>query len=118
MKTTPIAALFAILFLSSGSSSGQSAEMASRIKRVRVQSSNVASIGYSSYLHALEIEFARGAIYRFLHVPHRVYRQLLAAESKGHFIAAEIRGQYEFVRVRPRPRADSSRQDMAAGERE
>ena len=31
-----------------------------------------------------------------------VYRELLASESKGRFIAEHLRGKYEFVRVRPR----------------
>ena len=73
----------------------------SRIPRVRVQSSNVASVGYSRHLQALEIEFTRGAVYRFLDVRPIVYRQLLAAQSKGHFIAEYIRDKYTFIRMRP-----------------
>jgi hypothetical protein len=72
----------------------------SRIRREPVASSNVASVGYSRHLRALEIEFTRGAIYRFLDVPSTVYRGLIAAESKGRFIAENIRGKYRFVRVR------------------
>ncbi len=72
----------------------------SRIKREPVLSSNVASIGYSGHLHALEIEFTRGAIYRFLDVPRTIYRELMAADSKGHFIAEHIRGHFRFVRIR------------------
>jgi KTSC domain len=73
----------------------------SRIPRVRVQSSNVASVGYSQHLQVLEIEFTRGAIYRFLNVRPIVYRELLASQSKGHFIAEYIRDKYAFVRIRP-----------------
>src|SRR3982751_851826 len=73
----------------------------SRIPRVGVQSSNVASVGYSRHLQVLEIEFTRGAIYRFLEVRPIVYRELLAAQSKGHFIAEYIRDKYAFVRIRP-----------------
>ncbi len=72
----------------------------SRIRREAVASSNVASIGYSRHLHALEIEFTRGVIYRFLAVPRRVYRELMDSGSKGHFIAEHLRGRYRFVRVR------------------
>lgn len=74
----------------------------SRIKREPVISTNVASIGYSRHLRVLEIEFTRGAIYRFLEVPRSVYGGLMASDSKGHFIAENIRGKYRFVRVRPR----------------
>jgi len=73
----------------------------SRIPRVRVQSSNVASVGYSRTLQALEIEFTRGAVYRFFNVRPIVYRELLAAQSKGHFIAEQINGKYFFVHMRP-----------------
>jgi hypothetical protein len=79
----------------------------SRIKRQPVASSNVASIGYSRSLHALEIEFTRGAIYRFYEVPREVYRELLTADSKGHFIAEKLRGKYRFTRVRASRRASS-----------
>ena len=72
----------------------------SRINRQPVVSSNVASIGYSRRLHALEVEFTRGAIYRFLDVPRAAYRELMASDSKGHFIAERLRGRYRFVRVR------------------
>jgi hypothetical protein len=73
----------------------------SRIRRQPVVSTNVAGIGYSRHLRALEIEFTRGAIYRFLDVPHDIYTGLLASKSKGHFINHRIRGRYRFVRVRP-----------------
>lgn len=82
-------------------------EIVSRIKRQPVESSNVASVGYSTSLRALEIEFTRGAIYRFLDVPVGVYQAFLASDSKGHFIAEQIRGHYRFVRVRPVRRSNS-----------
>lgn len=72
----------------------------SHIKRLPVVSSNVASVGYSRRLHALEIEFTRGATYRYLDVSREVYEQLLATDSKGGFVDKYIRGKYRFVRVR------------------
>lgn len=93
------------LFLGPLPSASPDALPLSRIKRQPVASSNVASIGYSRSLHALEIEFTRGAIYRFYEVPREVYRELLTAESKGHFIAERLRGKYRFTRVRSSRRA-------------
>ncbi|MEO6871231.1 MAG: KTSC domain-containing protein [Chthoniobacterales bacterium] len=81
-------------------------EVVSRINRQPVVSSNVASVGYSRSRRALEIEFTRGAVYRFMDVPRSVYRELLAADSKGGFIAEHIRDHYRFVRVRPPQRSD------------
>lgn len=75
----------------------------SRIRREPVVSSNVASVGYSRHLRALEIEFTRGAVYRFLDVPPKVHQGLIAARSKGRFIAEYIRGRYRFIRVRAQP---------------
>jgi KTSC domain len=71
-----------------------------RINRHAVVSSNVASVGYSHQLRVLEIEFTRGAIYRYFNVPPRIHRELMAAKSKGHYLAVSIRGKYLFVRVR------------------
>ncbi|MBA3651131.1 MAG: KTSC domain-containing protein, partial [Chthoniobacterales bacterium] len=62
-------------------------------------------------LHALEIEFTRGAIYRFLEVPRSVYRELMESGSKGHFIAEHLRGRYRFVRVRSSTAPSRSRLD-------
>ena len=88
MKTPPIVALLALLFFSAPLAFAEPAGVvASRIKRTPVVSSNVASIGYSRHLRALEIEFVRGAVYRFLTVPAGVYRYLPASEPKGHVLA-------------------------------
>jgi len=76
-------------------------EIVSHIRRQPIVSTNVASIGYSRHLHALEIEFTRGAIYRFLAVPRDVYAGLMASNSKGRFINKNIRGKYRFLRVQP-----------------
>ncbi|MDQ3198852.1 MAG: KTSC domain-containing protein [Verrucomicrobiota bacterium] len=118
MKTPPVAALFSILFLLAIPAPGQDDGIVpSRIKRVPVTSSNVSSVGYSPKLHALEIEFVRGAIYRFLDVPPRLHRDLLSSNSKGRFIAENIRGRYRFVRIRARSQADALRRDVAAGKK-
>ena len=100
MKLFRLPVLLAFLCLTTALAESDE-QIRSRIKRQPVASTNVASVGYSRQLHALEIEFTRGAIYRFLNVQPRVYRELMAAPSKGHFIAENIRGKYRFVRVRP-----------------
>jgi hypothetical protein len=112
MKVPRTPVLFTLVVLSVGIAFADENDIIrSRIKRASVSSSNVASIGYSRHLRALEIEFTRGAIYRFLEVPPDVYRGLIAADSKGHFIAEKIRGKYRFVRVRARRTRLSARPD-------
>ena len=73
----------------------------SRIRRQPTESSALAKIGYSKRLHALEIEFRNGAIYRYVGVPAETYRQLMASDSKAHFYDLNIRGCYQSVHVRP-----------------
>ena len=103
MKTCRLVPLTAILFLVASLAVGSppEGELVSRMKHQPVHSTNVASVGYSKKLRALEIEFTRGVTYRFLDVPHHVYTEFLEAGSKGHFIAVNIRGQYRYLRVRP-----------------
>lgn len=114
MKMPPALATLAILLLCAGSIFGQEDRaLSSRIKRQPVESSNVTSVGYSRHLRALEIEFVRGAVYRFLEVPPRLHRQLLAAPSKGRFIAQNIRGRYRFVRIQPRRAASPPARQLA-----
>ena len=74
----------------------------SHIKREAVQSSAIASVGYSRRLRALEIEFRNGAIYRYLHVEPSVHRDLMSAPSKTRFYNEHIRRKYRSLHVRPR----------------
>jgi hypothetical protein len=74
----------------------------SHIPRQRVQSSALASIGYSKRLHILEIEFVNGAIYRYDEIPPSVYRELMSTDSKARYYDTNIKGNYRSVRVRPR----------------
>ena len=76
----------------------------SHIPRERVQSTGLASIGYSKRRHILEIEFNNGAVYRYVDVPPSVYRDLVSAQSKARYYVLNIRRNYGFVRVRPRAR--------------
>ena len=74
----------------------------SRIKRIPVESSALATVGYSKKLRALEIEFRNGAIYRYLDVAPDVYEGLLHAQSKARFYDDNIRRKYRSLHVRAR----------------
>lgn len=103
MQTRWCALLLAALITSCDvNAADRSAEpIVSRIKRQPVESTAVATVGYSRKLHALEIEFVNGAIYRYEEVPIVVYRDLLAAESKARYYDQNVRGQYHCLRVKP-----------------
>lgn len=77
-------------------------EVVSHIRRQPVESHAIAAVGYSQQLHALEIEFRNGAIYRYLDVPGERFRDLLAAESKARFYDRNIRGKYRSRHVKRR----------------
>jgi hypothetical protein len=71
-----------------------------------VKSSNVFAIGYSIRDRKLFVQFRAagserpvpGAIYRYDDVPITVWRRFKEAKSKGHFLAAHIKGTYWYMR--------------------
>ena len=75
-------------------------QIVSHIPRQTVESSAIAKIGYSKHRHILEIEFANGAIYRYLEVAPAEYRDLMSAGSKARFYDSNIKGHYRSIRVR------------------
>jgi hypothetical protein len=69
------------------------------MKRRRVDSSSVRSVGYDVDRRILEIEF-EGGIYQYLDVPQPVYAGLMAAPSIGAYVNAEIKPYYRYREVR------------------
>lgn len=74
----------------------------SHIPREPLESNALAAVGYSPRLHALEIEFRDGLVYRYLAVPVAVYSELLSADSKARYYNQHVRGKYRCLRVKPR----------------
>ncbi len=70
-----------------------------RVSRVRVASSMMALVGYDPLTRVLEIQFATGAVYRYLDVPLDLYQDLLDAPSHGRLFHDRIRGVFECRRV-------------------
>lgn len=90
----------ALLTLDSAGAEEQG-QITSRIARQPVHSHALAAVGYSKRLHALEVEFVNGAIYRYSNVPPEIYRDLLGAPSKAEFYDANVRGHFPSVHVKP-----------------
>ena len=61
-----------------------------------VNSSNVVAVAYKE--SNLYVEYRRGE-YIYKNVPKKVYDGLLAAESKGKYMCAEIKGKYEYEKL-------------------
>lgn len=65
--------------------------------RTKVESSNIASVGYKD--GTLSIEFNSGAIYQYENVPIRVYDVMMKADSVGKYFNAHIKSKYNYRRV-------------------
>lgn len=76
------------------------------MNRIRVASSNIASVGYDPLYYLLEIEFCDGAIYHYARVPSHIYQALTDAESKGRFFLQHIRDSYPTTKVSGGSRGD------------
>jgi hypothetical protein len=67
------------------------------MRRVRVESSVLASIGFEA--GTLEVEFVSGAVYRYLGVPAAEHAALMWAESHGTYLNEHIKNDFRYVRV-------------------
>jgi KTSC domain len=85
------------------------------MKRTSVDSSMMASVGYSASRRTLEIEFRSGDVYRYFDVPEKEFHALLASASKGRFFQTRISGVYDFERVISR--TATGRYDKAVDEK-
>ena len=101
MRRCPLSAL-AVLLIAAITLQAEPTGIVSHIKRVPVESTALATVGYSKKLRALEIEFRNGAIYRYLDVAPEVYDGLINARSKARFYDDNIRHKYRSLHVRPR----------------
>lgn len=73
-----------------------------QIIRNSVVSSNVKSIGYSYERKVLEIEFNNEQVYQYSEVPVEIFNALSESDSKGAFIAKNIKGKFEFRALVPK----------------
>jgi hypothetical protein len=70
------------------------------MRRVRVDSRALKSIGYEADARLLEVEFASGKIYRYVDVPDFTYRAFMHAKSKGHFFQTSIDRRFKHEEVK------------------
>lgn len=67
------------------------------MNRVKVESSNLASVGYDGT--NLEVEFKNGAVYIYYDVPLRIHEAIMNADSVGKCFNERIKkGGYKFER--------------------
>ncbi len=69
--------------------------------RQKVDSSNLASVGYDSQSQTLEIEFNHGGIYQYFNVPSSIHNGLMGASSHGEYFDRNIKKSgYRYVKIR------------------
>jgi hypothetical protein len=69
------------------------------MRRSRVESSAIRSVGYERETAMLEVEFTSDRVYRYFAVPPSVYEGLLNAQSAGAYFNRCIRDRYPEVRA-------------------
>ncbi|HZZ93423.1 MAG TPA: KTSC domain-containing protein [Usitatibacter sp.] len=69
------------------------------MNRQSVISTSIRSIGYDVESAILEIEFAKGLVYRYHDVPPCVYEELMSTVSKGEFFHEHIKDRYSYSLV-------------------
>jgi len=74
------------------------------MKLVTVESDMIHAVGYDPATQELEVIFNSGQIYRYTGVPRKVYEELLAAESKGSYMRANVIDMYPYHQVSRRRR--------------
>jgi hypothetical protein len=72
------------------------------MRRARVKSASLTSVGYDGRRRRLEVEFRQGSLYWYFDVPAAAYRDLLAAPSLGAHLNRHIKPVYRCERVRRR----------------
>jgi hypothetical protein len=62
-------------------------------------SSNIAGFDYIPAQKVLIVEFKNGGRYNYYDVPEVMFERMKQAESKGQFLAQNIKNAYRYARV-------------------
>lgn len=65
-----------------------------------VTSSNIAQVGWNPDKDILGVRFQNGTEYLYSGASLGLYEEFLVAESAGAFFAKNVRGKYEYARIR------------------
>lgn len=63
------------------------------------ESSNIVRFAYDPQSQILAVEFKAGSTYNYYDIPELIFEQMKAAQSKGQFLAQQIKGRYRFARI-------------------
>jgi len=71
-----------------------------RIERIKVESSNIESIGYDEESKTLIVEFKSGSTYSYIGVPSIVFKKMLESDSKGRFLNNNIKPTFLATKLK------------------
>ena len=98
MRICLVVALAAMVFASVSFAEEPAAAPASP-SMTQVESTLIKEVGYNPATQILTVTFVnQEGVYEYQKVPEAVYKELMAAESKGSFFAKNIKGKFEFVK--------------------
>ncbi len=103
MRSLPIALFIFAVALARSLAVEPGDPVDTNIARVPVESTALASVGYSRHLQVLEVEFRNGSIYRYTDVPENVFHELVVAASKTSYYDTNIKGHYRAYHVKTSP---------------
>ncbi|HXS36492.1 MAG TPA: KTSC domain-containing protein [Flavipsychrobacter sp.] len=63
-------------------------------------SSVIAAMDYYPSSSTLRITFVSGTVYDYKHVPESIFKKMKAFTSKGTFFNQQIKGKYDFEKVK------------------
>ncbi|MGQ4659260.1 KTSC domain-containing protein [Lysobacter sp. F6437] len=66
------------------------------MRRRRVESEALRSVGYDGKRQVLEIEFQSGELYRYFDVPASVHAGLMEAQSHGEYFSQHVRDRFDY----------------------
>lgn len=66
---------------------------------IPVKSSNLAGIAYEPQQQVLTVWFLNGTIYNYYDVPNSVWVSFVNADSKGKYLASQIKNRFSYERV-------------------
>jgi hypothetical protein len=69
------------------------------MRRARIDSTSLESVGYEMESKTLEVEFAGGAVYQYLEVPEEEIRKFMRAQSRGTYLNRHIKPRYLCRRI-------------------
>lgn len=63
-------------------------------------SSVIAQLHYHQETRTLRVTYVSGKVYDYQGVPEKIYKHMMAAASKGKYLNEQIKGHYDFVKIK------------------